>query len=229
MSLTTDALWNESTASPDIPAWVRVANARVDRTLFAPVTNTLDELKLTPFRTGAAMGMVKWSAMAIQSDVPPEVKRALKRIRISPRARRKAGKLFDVFLLKGGFVTKAELRQSRFIPTRAIRYEARLQHGPIEELAEYHRGMSLGLRGIGPDAPGDRSDLATEILCFLVMQWRLVVRLKSVTELHLWLTRMLGAQRVGEKKRVEKICERIGLTLREPGRPKEIPTLALPA
>jgi len=228
IALSNDAMWHESTALPDIPSWVREANIKLDRTLFAPVTTTFDELKLTPYRAGYAMGLLRWSMKSLQPDIPPALNTILKRARISTRTRRKIGKRFEVFLLKGGFITRAELRRSQFIPARALRYEANATKLPLHELAEFHDGMAAGLRGVGPKSPGDKSDPATEIHQILVTWWRLVVRLKSVTELHAWLVRLLGEPKVGDKKRVEKICERIGLTLREPGRPKEIPTLALP-
>jgi len=228
IALSNDALWDETTAAPDIPEWVRAANGRLDKTLFAPITNTLDELKLTPYRAGYAMGLVKWGMKSLQPEIPPELNSVLRRVRISSRAKRRIGKLFESFLLTGGFITRAELSRSLFIPTRAIKYEAHLQKRPLNELADFHDGMAAGLRGVGKNAPGDKSGLSTEIHLILVMWWRLVVHLKSVTELHMWLTRLLGEPKVGDKKRVEKICERIGLTLREPGRPKEIPTLALP-
>ena len=57
MSLTSDLLLNESTASPNIPEWVRNANRRLDESLYSPIHTALDELKLTPYRLGYAVGL----------------------------------------------------------------------------------------------------------------------------------------------------------------------------
>ena len=69
---------------------------------------------------------------------------------------------------------------------------------------------SLGLGGMG--------DANFEIYVFMLLFWRTVERLKSVRELHDILTKVFG-RRAGDLKRVEKICQRIELTFRRPGRP----------
>ena len=161
------------------------------------------------------------------AEPPAKLKEMLRQMRISTRARRKMGKLVETFFIGGGFITRAELQRSRFIPRKLKNYRAGLERGPARDAEQFHRGMADGLRGIGHGVPGDRSNLATDIHLALAMWWRVVVRFDSITALHAWLVRLMGAQQVGEKKRVEKICERIGLTLRAPGRPRETPTLLL--
>jgi hypothetical protein len=165
----------------------------------------------------------------MRAEPSAELKEVLRKVKLSTRGNRKLGKLVESFLLRGGFITRAELRQSRFIPPEFKSYAAKLERRSLRDAEEFHRGMADGLRGVGHGVEGDRSNLATDIHFALAMWWRVVVRFKSVTELHAWLVRMMGAQQVGEKKRIEKICERIGLTLKEPGRPTVTPTLALPA
>ncbi len=228
IALSTDALWHESTARADIPDWVRNATSRLDKTLFAPMTMTLDVLKLTPYRAGYAMGMLQWSVKRMNTPLPKSPVPAIKKARLSSRAKRQIGKLFEAFLLEGGLITRAEFRQSKFIPSEAAKYVTKLEGRPLNELSEFHRGMAVGLHGMGPGSVEDKSNLATEILFFVAMFWRLVVRLKNVRELHAWLTRMLGASKVGDRKRVEKICQRIGLHFGQRGRPRIIPTVTLP-
>lgn len=60
-----------------------------------------------------------------------------------------------------------------------------------------------------------------EIYLVMIQYWRVVARFQSVRELHEWLTIIFGANRVGNQKRVEKICQRIGLSFRKPGRPSK--------
>ena len=47
-----------------------------------------------------------------------------------------------------------------------------------------------------------------------------IERLGSVSALHTWLRKVMGEYRTGDLKRIEKICQRIGLHFRKPGRPK---------
>jgi len=218
-------LWGGVEVDPKIPAWVWAVSKRLDATLFAPITSTLDELKLTSHRAGFAMGLLRWSGEAMTPT--KELQVLARKLKISTRARRRIGSLYTSFLLKNGFVTKAELAKSEFIPKKAFRLEEKLRRGPLSELKEFHRGFAEGLSGVGKDSPGDRSDTSTELLFILAMWWRLVVRFKSISQLHVWITHLMGP-RAGEKKRLEKICQRIGLRLSKRGRPRKIQTPALP-
>lgn len=218
-------MWGDDDPAPEVPVWVQRATLRLDNTLFAPVTSALDEPKLTPYRAGFAMGLIRWGEKKMQPD--RRLLALARKQRLSPWARRRIGSLFESFLLRGGFISKAELSRSEFIPPKVYRYANQLERGPIANLAEFHRGYAEGLQGVGRQSPGDRSDDSTEVLLILGMWWRHVVRFNTITELHAWLVRLLGP-RAGEKKRVEKICQRIGLRLGKRGRPKKIQTLVLP-
>lgn len=90
-----------------------------------------------------------------------------------------------------------------------------------EEMSEFLIGFADGFRR-KPHTfkAGDLGNTAFEIHFFMRMFWKAVARLNSISQLHQVLVKMFGAQRVGDLKRVEKICQRIGLTFREPGRPK---------
>ena len=61
-----------------------------------------------------------------------------------------------------------------------------------------------------------------EIYLLLLTFHRFVGRLDSVSELHAWLRKVMGEYRTGDLKRIEKICQRIGLHFRKPGRPKAV-------
>lgn len=59
-----------------------------------------------------------------------------------------------------------------------------------------------------------------EIYVFMLMFWRETERMDSVRQFHEVLVKVFGTSRVGNQKRVEKICQRMGLSFRKPGRPK---------
>lgn len=68
-----------------------------------------------------------------------------------------------------------------------------------------------------PAVVGDVGRTNTRLYWVLLLSWRRVEELGSIPELHRRLchTVFLGAHLVGDLKRVEKICERIGLSYRE--------------
>jgi hypothetical protein len=66
--------------------------------------------------------------------------------------------------------------------------------------------------------PGDR---AFPIYAALLFYEDEVEKCKSVAELHRWLTNLLGEIQVSDIKRIEKLCDRIGLRFRGRGRPKK--------
>jgi hypothetical protein len=68
---------------------------------------------------------------------------------------------------------------------------------------------------------GSLGNSAIEIYNFMLVYWRVVERLESVRHLHEVLVKVFGPYRTGDLKRTEKICQRIDLHYRKPGRPRE--------
>lgn len=64
----------------------------------------------------------------------------------------------------------------------------------------------------------------TRIYILLMIAWRSVEKLGSVRELHQCLCRIFGNHPVGDMKRVEKMCQRLGLHFGPRGRPKKLAT-----
>lgn len=215
--------------SPDVPPWVLVCAQRLDRSIFAQPNAVLAVPGLSPYAAGYALGLMRWGAFSFKARAPREVRAAIKKIRLSKKARRRFVRMWQDFLIDVQILVRKHGRlRSNF--ARELRALARItgRYSGHDE-SEFHRGLSAGLHGLGPDSPGDRSNDATEVYLLLVIWWRFVVRFDSVTVLHAWLTRTLGPARAGERKRTEKICQRIGLRFRERGRPRKNPTPALPA
>lgn len=219
MSLSFDFLNDDSGSQPEVPDWVRAVNRRLDETLYSPVHDALDELKLTPYRLGYALGLIEWGSRQaeIKSDELLSVR--LPRMRISTRLRRRLGNRFESFLVEVGFHKPHS--KSAYIPQKAKFCIRRIEIGPTEDASAFHQGKMDGLKGVGRGSLNDKTDQATDIYFLLVMSWRFVSRMQSVTELHEFLIRFLGAARVGERKRVEKICERMGIRFRARGRPRK--------
>jgi hypothetical protein len=227
INLTLNSMGDGTISIPQVPEWVQLCSSRLKGTLFNPIAARLSESGFSPYRAGYSLGIMRWGVGSMQRP-KHEFNVLAKKQKFSAATKRKMGKMFEDFFVQSGFLTRAEIRKSKFIPSEARRYESKATGLAPLEASEYHRGYADGLRGIGEGAPGDRSDLATNIHLILVIWWRFVVKFKSVTELHLWLSRHLGADKTGDKKRIEKICQRIHLKFREPGRPLKKPTLALP-
>ena len=213
------------------PPWVTKCASRLKETLWAPVGKALPEpLAFTPYQVGYAAGLMRWGTQKVLIPTPPEVKAAVKRIRLSKGARREAIKIWNDFLISMKILER-RAGKLRLTFSKELRHFARVVGKYTgEDEVEFLKGLADGRQGVGPNAPGDMSTDATDLYLMLVMYWRWVVRLPSVSELHVWLVRRLGEKRVGEKKRVEKICQRIGLRLARRGRPALTvnPTLALP-
>lgn len=211
----------ENAAKLEIPDWVRKCSDRIEETTFRHVNETLSEAVFTPYRVGYAIGLMRWGDASLKKPLNSAIKRLSKRTRLSNRAKRKVNKLLYDFAVAHDLYPWLGKPVSKFIPIQHREKVRRLDKTAGEGSAEYHHGLADGLRGLGEKSPHDKSTLATDVHFALLMWWRIVARFRSVTELHHWLTRILGPQRVGDKKRIEKICQRIGLRFRSRGRPRK--------
>ena len=73
------------------------------------------------------------------------------------------------------------------------------------------------------DGTPSHATTATPIYSFLMIYWRAVEKLNSMAEFHSLLCRVFGSATMGDQKRVEKICERIGLSFAKAAKAKEVP------
>jgi hypothetical protein len=68
---------------------------------------------------------------------------------------------------------------------------------------------------------GNLGNPTFEIYVFMLIFWRVIMRLDSVRQFHEMLVKVIGQTRIGDQKRIEKICQRIQLSFRKAGRPKK--------
>jgi len=92
---------------------------------------------------------------------------------------------------------------------------------PYEDMTNFLGGFAAGFsrkpRTLGIGQFGSTN---FEIYVLLLMYHPFIEQLGSVSALHAWLRRVMGEYRTGDLKRIEKICQRIDLRFRKPGRPK---------
>jgi hypothetical protein len=83
-------------------------------------------------------------------------------------------------------------------------------------MKQFFRAFSKALER-RPTSVGDVGSTATRLYWILLVSWRRVEEFGSIPELHRRLCRcvFLGPHVVGPLKRLEKICERVGLSYRE--------------
>ena len=62
---------------------------------------------------------------------------------------------------------------------------------------------------------------ATPVYILLAYRWRHVETMPSIPAVHRFCITFLGAGQIGELKTFQKLCQRIGLKLRTPGRPRK--------
>jgi hypothetical protein len=97
---------------------------------------------------------------------------------------------------------------------------------PLAASAQLLHGLGDGQ--LGPSGTKDgsiKSSDATPIYMCLMLYWREIFRIQSIQELYNWLVVPFGKNRLGsDRKRLEKLCERIGLRFRGRGRPRKNPT-----
>ena len=92
---------------------------------------------------------------------------------------------------------------------------------PLEEAKEFHKGFADGVKS---EVHWDEADLVMTplpIYFIMILCWPVVRKLPSTFALHKWLCVVLGTRQVGEYERVKKICQRFGIHLRRPGRPRK--------
>jgi hypothetical protein len=202
------------------PGWVEKVEREVGATLF-PVAKLKEEPNLTPRRLGAIIGhqcaMGVWLTEWLQKEL--EKPQVLDNTKLTPEQRKEG----EAFFLKLAEEWYPALRR---LAKRALSSCVDQSYDDMQEfLLAYSTAFARKPVGY---SWGRFGSSAFEIYNFMLLYWRIVDRLESVRHLHEVLVKVFGPYRTGELKRTEKICQRIGLSFRKPGRPSK-QTIQTPA
>lgn len=203
------------------PKWVENLEREVGATMF-PAAKLKEELKLTPRRLAAIIGhqcaiavwLMEW--LAEELEKPQTVDDS----KLTPEQIKKG----EEFFIK---LTEQWYPALRRLAKRALCSCVDQPYDDMKEfLLAYAGAFAQKPTGSGLNSLGSS---AFEIYNFMLVYWRIIDRLNSVHHLHEVLVKVFGPYRTGDLKRTEKICQRIGLHYRKPGRPRKIQTIQTPA
>jgi hypothetical protein len=193
------------------PQWVEKLELEVGSQMY-PVAKLKEEFKITPKRLGAIIGhqcaigvwLMEWIQEQIENPKKVDVSN------FTPEQIEKGADIINKLVVEW----YGDLRR---LAKRALASCVDQQYENMREFllafatAFARKPCGGGVGGMGSSA--------LEIYNFMLFHWRIVERLNSVHHLHEVLVKVFGPYRTGELKRTEKICQRIGLTYRKPGRP----------
>jgi len=199
----------------DGPKWVQNVEREVGATMY-PLAKLKDGNYMTPRRVGAILGHScaagVWLMECLEHDIEKAAAAQIETIEITPEQQEQAEKL-----LHG--ITEVWYPALRRFAKRALCSSVDQSYEDMTDfLLAYSQAFSRK-----PKRPGlaDIGNPTIEIYFLMLSTWRIVNNLRSVHQLHQYLVAVFGPYRVGELKRVEKICQRIDLHYRKPGRPKK--------
>ena len=198
----------------EYPEWVLRVEAEIG-TIMLPLAKVKDVKALTPKSMGALLGHACAVAVWMIELVFESAKRAeIEAQNATQDHSLKTGERPDKVSLDEWYSGMRRIAKVALCSSVDQDYEA---------MSGFLIGFSAGFARKPKSLKiGDIGNTATEIYVFMWMFWRFVHQLKSVHELHEVLVKVLGAHKVGDLKRVEKICQRMGLHYRKPGRPAKV-------
>jgi hypothetical protein len=208
------AEWNEACEAkfpePDfitgeLPEWVQRLSREVVRTLFPEA-----KFEVSPEWTARELGAVIGHQLAFchaLSDLP--------KLPVS-RSFRKLDKKVRVKTMK---------QIKRFAKCRTLAVERSLalaSRQSYAEAAEFFTAFTRALNRKPSDAAASNFHRTnTKVYWMMLVGWRSVERLRSVRELQQGLCKYLEPHVVGDIKRIEKMCQRLGLHFGRRGRPRK--------
>ena len=192
------------------PEWVQNVEREVADAML-PVARLKDESNLSPKRMGALIGhgfaYVTWMMEYLKAETKRLMDPKTKIPELTPEQTRIAENFIKL--------TTALHRLAK----RGLR--SALEQ-PFDDANEFLLGFSQAFsRKPRTNNASDIGTSATQIYFYMFICWRVVESMQSVHQLHHWLVKSFGPYRIGDLKRVEKVCQRIGLRYRKPGRPKK--------
>jgi hypothetical protein len=206
----------------DLPKWVQNVEREVGATMF-PVAKIKDDLNLTPKRMGALIGHSCALGVWIMEGLEYQLNKPESDIDLSKFTPEQIehGKKFLEDIVGDWYPALRRLAKRSLCSCVDRSYEEM-----TEFLLAYSEAFSRKPKKQGV---ADIGNPTIEIYFFMLTFWRAVNAMRSVHQLHQVLVGVFGPHRVGNLKRVEKICQRIDLHYRKPGRPKNLKTIQTPA
>lgn len=215
------------------PQWVEHVETEI-ASIMMPVLRLKEGWELTPKRVGALLGHqcanAVWLMEWIESSFITDGKAAQEAIRQKEQHEANSHKATeDLKRLEAADLAKCESFLRSLIEEWYPRMRRLAKLALCSSVDQSYQDMTDFLNGYSASfarkpqsfRAGDLGNTTFEIYVILLLSWRAVTHLKSVHQLHAVLVSAMGNHRVGELKRVEKICQRIGLHYRKPGRPKK--------
>lgn len=195
------------------PAWVDNVEQAVGVVLLpvAKIKEIKERSDLTPRVFGALVGhmcaMAVWTMewIASEGDLPPEQvgKLSEEEIRRCQEVEHSFGDWYAAMRRVAKFALCASVDQK------------------YEDMSDFLLGYANAFASKPKTFKvGQMGGTTFEIYLFMMMFWRSVERFGSIHELHSRLGKIFGRYRVGNLRRIEKICERMDLHYRKPGRPR---------
>jgi hypothetical protein len=203
------------------PKWVENVEREVGATML-PVAKIKDGFYLSPRRIGALIGHSCALGVWVMENLEHEVnkpKSAINSMQCTPEQIEHGKKVLQVLV-------EEWYPALRRLAKRAL---CSCVDQPYEDMTEFLLAYSEAFsRKPKSFRMGDIGNSAIEIYFFMLTFQRAVNALHSVHQLHQCLVGVFGPHRVGELKRIEKICQRIDLHYRKPGRPKKLAVIQTP-
>jgi hypothetical protein len=206
-------------AAPDVPPWVTRCFDMIAGTVLTNMPVDQDEtIEPGPKDKGFYVGLVRWLENWITERVLPLRRKS--RLVLPEPMEQKAEAAWKSALVVEEIMTEKELSELIKEVESQPDLSAELEGSTLTDARDFTEGLLHGMRGLSgtPDGSLKCTD-ATDIYYVVILFWQHVQRMQSSAQLHAWLTRIGGTNRIGDKKRIEQLCRRIGLRFRGRGRP----------
>jgi len=212
----------------EYPRWVRNVEKEFSVALL-PAAKVRDaNFEITPKRMGAMIGhicemavwMMEWLNHILKSSVE-EMAPLINKTDERPITEEEAKQLKE---LEGSVKTGLEKLCAWYEALRRLAKRTLClsvdQH--YQDMTDFLVGFADGFsRKPKSFGLGEIGNTTFEIYHYMILNWAWIQQIESVRQFHECLVKTFGSHRIGEQKRVEKICQRVGLSFRKPGRPKK--------
>jgi hypothetical protein len=191
----------------ELPAWAAKAYREILKTV-NPTAQLRDELEVTPRMLGGVLGhqIAAWNEMMSVAGQSEAAAKLVGVMLMPPKEHLEAyPKTFATYV--DGLVDAMKRTCGRAIES------------DYAECVEFFDAFARGMK----TRPSETTRTNTTLLFLLAVLWKQAEACSSIREVHTWLCKLLPPQMVGDLKRIEKLCQRIGFRVRGKGRPSKKP------